>query len=45
MSISYYFKPVDQLTFADNWMFQAVLRDKEICTEFVERLLHIKIKT
>ena len=44
MSNSYYFKPVDQLTFADNWMFQAVLRDKEICTEFVERLLHIKIK-
>ena len=26
MSNSYYFKPVDQLTFADNWMFQAVLR-------------------
>ena len=44
MPNSYYFKPVDELTFADNWMFQAVLRDKEICTEFVERLLHIKIK-
>ena len=28
MSNSYFFKPVDQLTFADNWMFQAVLRDK-----------------
>ena len=41
---TYAFKPVDELTFADNWMFQAVLRDKEICTEFVERLLHIKIK-
>ncbi|MCR5188032.1 MAG: Rpn family recombination-promoting nuclease/putative transposase [Treponema sp.] len=44
MSNSYYFKPVEELTFADNGMFQAVLRDKEICKEFVERLLHIKIK-
>ncbi len=44
MTNIYTFKPVDQLTFSDNRMFQAVLRDKEICTEFVERLLHIKIK-
>ncbi len=44
MPNSYYFKPVEELTFADNGMFQAVLRDKEICKEFVERLLHIKIK-
>ncbi|MCR4741930.1 MAG: Rpn family recombination-promoting nuclease/putative transposase [Treponema sp.] len=44
MSLSNYFKPVDQLTFADNFVFQTVLRDKEICREFVERLLHIKIK-
>ncbi len=44
MNSLYTFKTVEQLKFPDDGMFQAVLRDKEICREFVERLLHIKIK-
>ena len=37
-------KPVEQLTFADDGMFQAVLRDPQICAELVELLLGIKVK-
>lgn len=40
---TYHQKPVDELTFTDDGMFQAVLRNKEICAELVERLLHIKV--
>ena len=36
-------KPVDELTFTDDGMFQEVLRDPEICAELVERLLHIRV--
>ena len=36
-------KPVDELTFTDDGMFQEVLRDPEICAELVERLLHISV--
>ena len=36
-------KPVDELTFTDDGMFQAVLRDPDICAELVERLLHIRV--
>ena len=36
-------KSVDELTFTDDGMFQAVLHQENICTEIVERLLHIKI--
>lgn len=36
-------KPVDQLTFADDGMFQEVMRYPEISAELVERLLHIKV--
>lgn len=39
----YHQKPVDELTFTDDGMFQAVLRNPEICAELVERLLHIKV--
>ena len=37
-------KPVEQLTFADDGMFQAVLRDPQISAELVELLLGIKVK-
>ena len=36
-------KPVDELTFTDDGMFQAVLRDPEICAELIERLLHLRV--
>ena len=36
-------KPVDKLTFADDGMFQEVMRNPEISAELVERLLHIKV--
>ncbi|MCR4953110.1 MAG: hypothetical protein K6A43_03450 [Treponema sp.] len=34
-------KSVDELTFTDNGMFQAVLHEPDICAELVERLLNI----
>ena len=40
---NYHIKSVDELTFTDDGMFQAVMHDPEICTEVVERLLHIKV--
>ena len=36
-------KPVDELTFTDDGIFQEVLRNQEICAELVERLLHIRV--
>ncbi len=36
-------KPVDELTFTDDGMFQAVMKDPDLCAELVERLLHIKV--
>lgn len=36
-------KPVDQLTFTDDGMFQTVMRDPKICAELVERLLDVEI--
>ncbi len=44
MDSIYRTKTVDELTFTDNGMFQEVLRDPEICTELVERLLHVRVK-
>ncbi len=38
-----YFKPVDELTFTDDYMFGAVMRDPEICAGVIERLLKIKV--
>ncbi len=38
-------KNVDDLTFTDDGMFQAVLREPEICAELIERLLHLRVKT
>ena len=37
-------KPVEKLTFADDGMFQAVLRDPKICSELVELLLGVRIR-
>ena len=36
-------KSVDELTFTDDGMFQAVLHEPGICAELVEKLLHIKV--
>ncbi len=36
-------KPVDELTFTDDGMFQEVLRDPEICAGLVDRLLHLSV--
>ena len=36
-------KSFDQLTFSDDWMFQKVMQNPEVCAELVERLLHINI--
>lgn len=36
-------KPVEELTFADDGMFQAVLRDPAICAELVELLLGVQV--
>ena len=37
------YKPVEELTFADDFMFGAVMRDKEICKGVIERLLKIQV--
>ena len=37
------FKPLEQLTFADDYMFSAVMRDPLICAGVIERLLKIKV--
>ena len=39
----YRIKSVDELTFTDDGMFQAVMREPEICSEVIERLLHLKV--
>ena len=36
-------KPFVELTFADDFMFNKVMHDPEICAEVIERLLHIKV--
>ena len=38
-----YFKKFDDLTFADHYIFEKVLQNREICQELLERLLKIKI--
>jgi len=40
---NYKLKPVDELTFTDDGMFQAVLHEPDICAELVERLLHVQV--
>ena len=36
-------KTVDELTFTDDGMFQAVLHEPKICAELIEKLLHVKV--
>ena len=36
-------KPIEELTFTDDYMFGYVMRNPEICKELLERLLKIKI--
>ena len=38
-----YFKKFEELTFADHYIFEKVLQNKEICQEILELLLKIKI--
>ena len=40
---TYNFKPVEDLVFADDFMFGAVMREPEICKGVLERLLHVRI--
>ena len=37
-------KPVDELTFTDDGMFQAVLHEPDVCAEIIERLLNVRVK-
>ncbi len=43
MSDIYQPKPVEQLTFTDDGMFQAVMHDPTVCSKIVEHLLHIQV--
>ncbi|MBQ5400976.1 MAG: Rpn family recombination-promoting nuclease/putative transposase [Treponema sp.] len=36
-------KSVDELTFTDDGMFQAVMREPGLCAELIELLLHLKV--
>ena len=38
------FKPIEELTLADNFMFCHTMKNKELCKELLEKLLHIKIE-
>lgn len=38
-----YFKPIEELTFADDFMFGKVLSDPKICKRLLEILLGIKV--
>ena len=40
----YTFKPYEELTFTDGFMFYLAMQDEEICKGVIERLLGIKIK-
>ena len=37
-------KPIEELTFTDDYMFGYVMRNEEICKGLLERLLQIKIE-
>ena len=37
-------KPIDELTFTDDYMFGYVMQNEEICKGLLERLLNIKIE-
>ena len=37
-------KPIEELTFTDNFLFGRVMQNAEICKGLLERLLEIKIE-
>ena len=41
--MEYTHKPVEELTFTDDFMFGTVMKNKIICKGIIERLLHIKV--
>ena len=41
--MEYTHKPVDELSFTDDFMFGTVMKNKGICKGVIERLLHINI--
>ena len=41
--MEYTHKPVDELTFTDDFMFGTVMKDKTVCKGVIEQLLHIKV--
>ena len=41
--MDYTHKPVDELSFTDDFMFGTVMKNKMICKGVIERLLHIKV--
>ena len=41
---NYKFKPYDELTFTDSFMFYATMQNEEICKGVIERLLGIKVR-
>jgi len=41
--MEYTHKPVEELTFTDDFMFGTVMKNKRICKGVLERLLHIKV--
>ena len=41
--MEYTHKPVDELSFTDDFMFGTVMKNKMICKGVIERLLHIKV--
>ena len=41
--MEYTHKPVDELTFTDDFMFGTVMKNKGICKGVIERLLHINV--
>ena len=41
--MEYTHKPVEELTFTDDFMFGTVMKNKGICKGVLERLLHIKV--
>ncbi len=40
---TYHIKSIDELTFTDDGMFKEVLKDPIICSQLIERLLHVQV--
>ena len=38
-----FFKPIEELTFTDDFMFGCIMKNEHICRGVLERLLHMKI--